>query len=74
MIADYGKHQCSLNEPVMCQECADRLIEALRTIEGMLPGDPETGDGKNVNMAREVARDALAPNDQGEPQPPDRKL
>jgi hypothetical protein len=30
MIADYGKHSCALNEPVMCRECVEKLNDQLR--------------------------------------------
>lgn len=32
MIADYAKHQCSLNEPVMCQDCVDKLKQENETL------------------------------------------
>ncbi len=41
-LQDFGNHSCALNSPVICQDCFDRTIRALRAIQTSSYADWQT--------------------------------
>ena len=62
-LQNYGKHECAMNHPVVCQECADRMRKTLQAIQ-----KSSFGDHRSLlqwgQWCRDVARAALDKDDE----------
>ena len=65
MLYEYGQHQCALNEPCVCRECADNLKAKIAKLTAEIEHAIETldadGDEHGVaSVLRKCLRDVSA--------------